>query len=339
MTTLITTPMTAPMGTRSVRRFSTAFLLLAASLMTAPQAHAWGKRGHSVIAQTAAMIGADRKTENEFLRNHAFDLGYYANVPDIIWKKPETYKIESNNHFMDMEIFQRAFSAKAGDAVLLKPFELNRAEFEAKFPDVPVTAGRAYWRIRELMERLQKAKTELSKTDLTREKRHEHQATWLVVAGVIGHYVGDLGQPLHVTENYDGQMSEQKGVHAFFESDVVDSFAPGELEAEIGQQAARKAKTFFQAATGKSDLALLEELTTKSHKQLADLLKADKKIGRQSMSKARSAYRKLMVDRMVDASLYLAELWSRATGWTYDGEKFFTFVSTPEFIPPGPVTP
>ncbi|HEX7880983.1 MAG TPA: hypothetical protein VF720_16350 [Candidatus Eisenbacteria bacterium] len=40
----------------------------------------------------------------------------------------------------------------------------------------------------------------------------------VAAAGDIGHYAGDLHQPLHLTSNYDGQESGQRGLHSRFES-------------------------------------------------------------------------------------------------------------------------
>ena len=34
----------------------------------------------------------------------------------------------------------------------------------------------------------------------------------------IGHYIGDGNVPLHTTENYNGQLTGQKGIHGFWES-------------------------------------------------------------------------------------------------------------------------
>ena len=34
----------------------------------------------------------------------------------------------------------------------------------------------------------------------------------------IGHYIGDGNVPLHTTENYNGQLTNQKGIHGFWES-------------------------------------------------------------------------------------------------------------------------
>jgi hypothetical protein len=41
----------------------------------------------------------------------------------------------------------------------------------------------------------------------------------------LGHYVSDAHVPLHTTENYDGQLTNQKGIHAFWESRLPELFA------------------------------------------------------------------------------------------------------------------
>ncbi len=40
----------------------------------------------------------------------------------------------------------------------------------------------------------------------------------LKVSADLGHYIGDSHVPLHTTENYNGQMTNQKGIHGFWES-------------------------------------------------------------------------------------------------------------------------
>src|SRR5579863_9775925 len=74
---------------------------------------AWGRRGHSIVCQSAAYL-ASREPEANFLKNHSFDLGYYCNVPDLIWKRPATFKQESTNHFINLEIFDRGLRGWKG---------------------------------------------------------------------------------------------------------------------------------------------------------------------------------------------------------------------------------
>ena len=41
----------------------------------------------------------------------------------------------------------------------------------------------------------------------------------------LGHYVSDAHVPLHTTKNYNGQLTNQKGIHAFWESRLPELFA------------------------------------------------------------------------------------------------------------------
>ncbi len=41
----------------------------------------------------------------------------------------------------------------------------------------------------------------------------------------LGHYVADAHVPLHTTKNYDGQLSGQNGIHAFWESRLPELFS------------------------------------------------------------------------------------------------------------------
>ena len=45
------------------------------------------------------------------------------------------------------------------------------------------------------------------------------------IAADLGHYVGDGHQPLHVTVNYDGQMTGNNGIHSRYETTMINSFA------------------------------------------------------------------------------------------------------------------
>ncbi|HAV26153.1 MAG TPA: S1/P1 Nuclease [Bacteroidetes bacterium] len=41
----------------------------------------------------------------------------------------------------------------------------------------------------------------------------------------LGHYIADAHVPLHTTENYNGQMTDQKGIHGLWESRLPEIFA------------------------------------------------------------------------------------------------------------------
>lgn len=51
------------------------------------------------------------------------------------------------------------------------------------------------------------------------------QAKILKYSAEIGHYIGDSHVPLHTTENYNGQLTNQIGIHGFWESRLPELFA------------------------------------------------------------------------------------------------------------------
>ncbi len=56
----------------------------------------------------------------------------------------------------------------------------------------------------------------------------------LQLAAEMGHYVGDAHVPLHTTENYNGQLTGQTGIHAFWESRLPELFADEEYDYLVG---------------------------------------------------------------------------------------------------------
>ena len=56
----------------------------------------------------------------------------------------------------------------------------------------------------------------------------------LQLAAEMGHYVGDAHVPLHTTENYNGQLTGQLGIHAFWESRLPELFADERYDYFVG---------------------------------------------------------------------------------------------------------
>jgi hypothetical protein len=51
----------------------------------------------------------------------------------------------------------------------------------------------------------------------------------------IGHYIADAHVPLHTSSNHNGQLTDQKGIHAFWESRVPELLADKEFDFFIGK--------------------------------------------------------------------------------------------------------
>jgi hypothetical protein len=96
------------------------------------------------------------------------------------------------------------------------PFSsLPRAYADAikKFGKDTVDAnGTVPWRIAEFTERLTQSMKEKNKEQI------------LFYTANLGHYVADAHVPLHSAENYDGQMSNQKGLHSRWEAKIPELF-------------------------------------------------------------------------------------------------------------------
>ena len=53
----------------------------------------------------------------------------------------------------------------------------------------------------------------------------------------FGHYLGDAHVPLHTTSNYNGQLTNQLGIHAFWESRIPELLADQDWDFFVGQAA------------------------------------------------------------------------------------------------------
>ncbi|MES2378999.1 MAG: zinc dependent phospholipase C family protein [Bacteroidota bacterium] len=53
-----------------------------------------------------------------------------------------------------------------------------------------------------------------------------HDTTAILIASAnLGHYIADAHVPLHLTQNYNGQLTNQTGLHALWESRIPELFA------------------------------------------------------------------------------------------------------------------
>ena len=68
----------------------------------------------------------------------------------------------------------------------------------------------------------------------------------LRLSAEIGHYIGDAHVPLHTTENYNGQLTDQRGIHAFWESRIPELFADEQYDYLVGKaEYIEEQETFF----------------------------------------------------------------------------------------------
>ncbi|MCO6494244.1 MAG: S1/P1 Nuclease [Bacteroidetes bacterium] len=167
----------------------------------ASQSFAWGFFAHKKINELAVfslppeMFGF-YKQNIEFLSNHAPD-------PDNRrYAMPE----EGARHFLDIDRYEKTLPLdtlprKWEDAV--KKYGEDSLQKHGIVP----------WHLELMTKRLMFA---FKEKDLYRIIRYSSD---------IGHYVGDLNVPLHTTANYNGQLTNQHGIHALWESRLPELFA------------------------------------------------------------------------------------------------------------------
>lgn len=56
----------------------------------------------------------------------------------------------------------------------------------------------------------------------------------LRLSAEMGHYIADACVPLHTTKNYNGQLTDQIGIHAFWESRIPELLAEDEFDMVVG---------------------------------------------------------------------------------------------------------
>lgn len=160
----------------------------------------WGFFGHKKINRIATftlppeMFGF-YKEHIEYLTEHAVD-------PD---KRRYAVEGEAQRHYIDIDHYVHG----GEDPFKVVPRRWNDA-VEKLTEDTLQAYGIVPWYISVMKYKLQRA-FEDKNVDLI-----------LKYSADIGHYIGDAHVPLHTTENYNGQLTNQKGIHGLWESRLVE---------------------------------------------------------------------------------------------------------------------
>ncbi|HLG02323.1 MAG TPA: zinc dependent phospholipase C family protein, partial [Bacteroidia bacterium] len=174
-----------------------ALLILVLVFFPKSEARSWGFFGHKRINRMAVftlpkgMFGFYKK-HIEYITEHAVD-------PD---KRRYAVEEEAARHYIDID----HYGPHCFDSV--PKFWKYAVE---KFTEDTLQAyGIVPWWIDVMTYRL---------TEAFREKNIDRI---LRCSADLGHYVGDAHVPLHTTENYNGQKTNQVGIHGFWESRVPE---------------------------------------------------------------------------------------------------------------------
>ncbi len=278
----------------------------------------WGFYGHRKINQHAVYLLPPEmmalfKPYIGFIEEHAVD-------PD---KRRYAIPQEAPRHYIDIDKYgvypYDSLPRKWNDAV-------------AKFTEDTLTAhGIVPWWIQTMQYRL---------TEAFKEK---HQAKILKLSAEIGHYIADAHVPLHASSNHNGQYTDQKGIHGFWESRIPELLADKEWDFFIGKaDYIKNPGEFIWARVLES--AAAADTVLRYEKELSKKFPGDQKyafeerngtIIRQYSSAFTIAYDKMMrgmVERRMRQSIYaIASFWY--TAWVNAGQPDLKSLTHKEFSP------
>ena len=137
-----------------------------------------------------------------FYKRHIDYITEHAVDPD---KRRYANKDEAPRHYIDLDHYgKNPFDS-------IPKFWKNAV---AKFTEDSLNAyGIVPWWIEKMVYKL------------TEAFKNQNAEMILYYSANIGHYIADAHVPLHTTENYNGQMTNQKGIHGFWESRIPELFA------------------------------------------------------------------------------------------------------------------
>jgi hypothetical protein len=159
----------------------------------------WGSTGHSIINKNITVCFPSSMNFpaywSDTLKSHASDAD----------NRKGSDPTESPKHFIDIdsypEFVNNKYISQSYDTNVILHGSAN-----------VVAWGTLPWAIQWTVDSLRVAF----------RQRDWHKA--MMLSADLGHYVGDGHQPLHITQNYDGVMTNQKGVHSRYETTLLGAY-------------------------------------------------------------------------------------------------------------------
>ena len=182
-----------------------ALVALVLSAFGSARITAWGFNGHRFITERAIDV-LPPELRPFFQANRAQVVEHSID--------PDTYRTmgfveEPPRHFLDMDAYGSfPFSNLPRD--MKEAIAVRGQDFVTKNGTVP-------WRTEEVYGLLRNAFKELGTVGYARDNVK-------LFSSVIAHYIGDSHQPLHAAVNYDGQVTNQHGLHSRFESQLFERY-------------------------------------------------------------------------------------------------------------------
>lgn len=158
----------------------------------------WGFEGHKTINRMA-IFTLPSEVSPFFIKNIEY-ITEHSTAPD---SRRYSIKKEGAGHYIDLEFYSNIDSLQ----------NLSWKKITSIVPeDSLYKHGVLPWRIIQYKYLLQNAFQNKSYKDIIK------------FASELGHYIADAHVPLHTTKNYNGQFTNQHGIHSLWETKVVNLF-------------------------------------------------------------------------------------------------------------------
>ena len=164
-------------------------------LMLPNGAGAWGEKGHLMINELAIDAAASKLPE--FMNASRAQLIYNAYEPDR-WREESQspmHTAQAPDHFFDSEYWGAIQTIEAGRYAFMEKVALKKIEL-VRIGYLPYAIVENYGKLVNAFRQWSNAKTPAD--------RESARANAVYIAGLMGHYVGDASQPMHMSIHYNG---------------------------------------------------------------------------------------------------------------------------------------
>lgn len=200
----------------------------------------WGFYAHRLINESAIYCLPSEVAQ--FYKFHALAIREKAVDAD---KRVYVDSAEGPRHFLDVDSYDEP----------LDSLPIHWSQAIEKYPERLMRArGVVPWQIYLTYQRLVEA------------FKSQNSEAIIRYSADLGHYLADAHVPLHTTKNYNGQFTQQIGIHALWESRLPEMFASG-YTLLVGQ-----------AYYIDDPLALAWEVVHESHNLVDSVLVIEKKL-------------------------------------------------------------
>lgn len=189
-----------------MKKCAAQFLLLSLLVSSAPPAHAWGFYGHRLLNRLAVYT-----LPPEMLPFFKVNIEYIttnATRPDA---RRMVVPTEAPRHFLDVDAYGDSALTSHGRGL---PRDYADAVALVGGEDSLLRHGIVPWQVVRM------------KGQLTAAFQAKDTDAILRLAADMGHYVADACVPLHTTRNYNGQLTNQRGIHGLWESRLPELNGP-----------------------------------------------------------------------------------------------------------------